>query len=98
MRKFERDFKLSIVRRIAVGQLRKAQACREYSLSPSVLDRWCAQYEKKGEEAFKNGGGSPMESADEKIKALENSLGRAHLEIEFLKEALSKKVLPPEKR
>ena len=89
-RKFDREFKLDIARRIVRGELRKAQACREYDLCSSVVDRWCAQYERSGEEAFADGGNRII-GAEARIKALETSLGRAHLEIEFLKEALSKK-------
>jgi hypothetical protein len=55
------------------------------------LDRWCAQYKARGEEAFVRSDSGALD-AQARIKSLENSLGRAHLEIEFLKEALSKKV------
>ena len=89
-RRFEREFKLEIARRIASGEVSKAQACREHDLSPSVLDRWCAQYKAKGDEAFPRSDSGAVD-AQARIRALENSLGRAHLEIEFLKEALSKK-------
>jgi transposase-like protein len=89
-RRHSREFKLGIVRQIAGGEMSKAQACREHNLSPSMLDRWCDQYRAKGEDAFpRSEAGAP--DAQGRIRALENSLGRAHLEIEFLKEALSKK-------
>ena len=85
-RRFTREFKLGVVRQIDLGLKTKAQTCREHGLSPSLLDRWCEKVKEKGEAAFKD----PKEpSPEQRIKELEASLGRAHLELEFMKEALS---------
>ena len=47
-----REFKLDVVRQIASGQKRPAQACREYGLADSVLSRWRKEYQERGEAAF----------------------------------------------
>ena len=84
-RSFSREFKLSVCEKVKLGQQTKSSACREHSLSPSLLDRWMAQYESKGHGAF--GEDAPVD-LERRVKELEASLGRAHLENEFLKEAL----------
>jgi len=86
-RTFTREFKLDLCRRIDQGLISKTSACREYGLSNGLLDRWVEQFKVKGEGAFE--AGSPVDP-QQRIKELEASLGRAHLENEFLKEALGK--------
>ena len=90
-RSFSREFKLSVCEKVKLGQQTKSAACREHSLSPSLLDRWMAQYESKGHSAFGENGPVDLEK---RVKELEASLGRAHLENEFLKEALGKLGIP----
>lgn len=90
-RTFTREFKLELCQKVKLGQISKTGACREHSLSPSLLDRWMAQFEAKGQGAFTEGG--PIDP-DRRIKELEASLGRAHLENEFLREALGKLGIP----
>lgn len=51
-RTFSREFKLGVVREIAAGSKRPAQACREYQIAESLLLRWRREYEERGEEAF----------------------------------------------
>jgi transposase len=94
-RSFSREFKLDVCQKVQLGQVTKAGACREHSLSPSLLDRWMAQYEAKGSSAFAET--APVDLA-RKVKELEGSLGRAHLENEFLKEALGKLGVPVKRR
>jgi transposase len=89
-RTFSREFKLSLCEKVKLGQVSKSAACREHSLSPSLLDKWVSRYEEKGSSAFSE---SPAVDSDVRIRELEASLGRAHLENEFLREAL---VCPPE--
>lgn len=90
-RRFSREFKLSICQKIVSGSSTKSGSCREHGLSPSVLDRWLEQYSAKGDSAFK---GEPWRESSQapeaRIKELEASLGRAHLELEFMREALGK--------
>jgi transposase-like protein len=86
-RSHSREFKIDICERIQLGQLSKAAACREYSLAPSMLDRWCGKYAQKGQAGFS---ADTPESLELRVKQLEASLGRAHLENDFLKQALGK--------
>lgn len=90
-RTHSREFKIDLCERIKLGKISKSAACREHSLAPSMLDRWCAKYEEKGSAAFTENGPIDMEK---RVKELEASLGRAHLENEFLKEALGKLGIP----
>ena len=95
-RVYDREFKLQVVRQLASGEKRFAQLCREHGLGSSLLCRWREQYEPHGEQAW-----LPKEStasstdpdaevrvAEARIAALEGALGRAHLEIDFLRQCL----------
>lgn len=90
-RTFSREFKLELCEKVRLGQVTKSAACREHSLTPSLLDRWMSKYEAKGRSAFAED--SPVD-LERKVKELEASLGRAHLENEFLREALGKLGIP----
>lgn len=89
-RTFSREFKLSIVRQLATGQKRISQVCREHGLCQTLVRRWREQYEKDGENAWlsREAGGEGLE-ATARIAALEGALGRAHLEIDFLRHSLA---------
>jgi len=90
-RTFSQSFKIEICRQVESGELSKSKCCREHALSPSMLDRWILQYRAKGEEAFSGSDWRGVsQSSDARIRELESSLGRAHVEIEFLQEALGK--------
>lgn len=89
-RTFTREFKLDLCQKVRLGQLSKMAACREHALSPTLLDRWLDRYDREGLAAFSDKPVSP----DQRIKELEASLGRAHLENEFLREALGKLGIP----
>ena len=90
-RTFSREFKLELCQSVTLGQISQAQACREHALTPSLLARWLEKYDKKGQDAF-----MPDRPVDDRtrVKELEASLGRAHLENEFLREALGKLGIP----
>lgn len=90
-RTFTREFKLGVCQKVKLGQQSKSAACREHSLSPSLLDRWLTQYESKGQGAFNESGPVDLER---RVKELEASLGRSHLENEFLRDALGKLGIP----
>ena len=49
---YSREFKLQVVQSVECGQLRPAQACREYQLAESVLNRWRNEVRARGEAAF----------------------------------------------
>jgi transposase len=85
-----REFKLDVVRQIAMGQKRPAQACREYGLAESVLSRWRKEYQERGEAAF-----HPMQSEegttkDQRIAELEQFCGQLALENQVLKKTLQR--------
>ena len=90
-RTFTREFKLEVCQKVNLCQQSKSAACREHSLSPSLLDRWLTQYESKGQAAFNETGPVDLER---RVKELEASLGRSHLENEFLRDALGKLGIP----
>jgi transposase len=94
-RTFTKQFKLNICKQIADGTATKSQLIREHSLSPSVVDRWLAQYHAKGKDAFEGSHSRANQKASEaRIRELEAALGRAHLEIEFLRVVIEKKSSP----
>lgn len=94
-RTFTREFKLSLCEQVKLGKQTKSGACREHSLSPSLLDRWMVQYESKGHGAFSET--APVD-LERRVKELEASLGRSHLENEFLREALGKLGIPTKRQ
>ena len=97
-RTYSREFKLNLCRRVENQETTGNAVCREFGLSSGTWQRWIDQYRAKGEEAFQ---GQPWRSKEgevddtedglrARIKQLEASLGRAHLEVEFMREALGK--------
>ncbi len=90
-RQFSREFKFEVCRAADSGLVSKARLCREHALSGTLLDRWLEQFHAKGEDAF---AGKDWRQdtvlPQSRVRELESALGRAHLEIEFLKEALGK--------
>jgi len=82
-----REFKLDVVRQIASGQKRPAQACREYGLADSVLSRWRKEYQEHGEAAFLSQSGEST-TQEQRIAELERFCGQLALENQVLKKAL----------
>jgi len=94
-RSFTREFKLGVCQQAESGERSKSRLCREHALSPSMLDRWIEQFRAKGEEAFTGlGWRVASQTPEARVRELEASLGRAHLEIEFLQEAVGKLGVP----
>lgn len=88
-RTFSREFKLSVTRQLLTGEKRISQVCREHGLCQTLVRRWREQYEKDGENAWlapDTTAGGTGDAA--RIAALEGALGRAHLELDFLRQAL----------
>lgn len=87
-RTYTREFKLMVVKQVAQGEKRAAQVCREYDLASSVYDRWRAEYEKKGEQAFQ--GRLPISTltSEQRTVELERFCGQLALENDLLKKAL----------
>ena len=109
-RDYDHTFKLQVVRQLITGERTPSQICREHNLSSSSVHKWRQQYHDMGEGAWVNNvvtasapGGAASTPAgerakDDRIAALEAALGRAHLETEFLRQALAKKTGPPGRR
>ena len=88
-RTFSREFKLQVARQLVTGEKRLAQVCREHDLCQTLARRWREQYGQDGENAWLNQQPGPVApDAQARIAALEAALGRAHLENEFLRQAL----------
>lgn len=88
-RSFSREFKLQVVRQLVTGEKRISQVCREHDLCQTLVRRWREQYEQDGEHAWREAqSGHVAANAQARIAALEAALGRAHLENEFLRQAL----------
>jgi transposase len=86
-RMHSREFKLEVVRQVASGQKRPAQACREYGLADSVLSRWRREYQERGEAAFSSQSGEAP-TQEQRIAELERFCGQLALENRVLKKAL----------
>ena len=83
-RKFSTEFKRQVVEEYLSGVSTAAQLCRRHSISSGLLYHWRKQFIKNSFEAD-----SAKEAAlEERIGQLEQALGKAHLENEFLKKAL----------
>jgi transposase-like protein len=89
-RVFGREFKLQVARQLVNGEKRLSQLCREHGLCETLVRRWREQYEQLGENAWleTDEAGYVARDAEQRIADLEAALGRAHLEIEFLRHAL----------
>jgi transposase-like protein len=49
---YTREFKLKVARAVESGALRPAQACREYQIAASVMNRWHQKVRLRGADAF----------------------------------------------
>jgi transposase len=85
-----KEFKLDIVRQVATGQKRPAQACREYGLADSVLSRWRKEYQERGEAAFQPIQSEGATTQEQRILELEQFCGQLALENQVLKKTLQR--------
>lgn len=85
-----REFKLDIVRQVATGQKRPAQACREYGIAESVLSRWRKEYQERGEAAFQPTQTEGLTTQEQRIAELEQFCGQLALENQILKKTLQR--------
>jgi len=100
-RTHSREFKLQVARELLSGEKRISQVCRENDICETLARRWKEQYPSKGEDAFQpttTTGADEGSRLEARIRELEASLGRAHLENEFLRAVLSKKGSVPERK
>ena len=85
---YTREFKLKVVQAVESGELRPAQACREYQLAESVLARWRQEVRERGEAAFTPPAVSPTDAYEQRIAELERVCGQLAIENAALKKAL----------
>ncbi len=87
---YTREFKLKAVQAVKSGELRPAQACREYQLAESVLARWRQEVRERGEAAFTPPTVSPTDVYEQRIAELERVCGQLAIENAALKKALQR--------
>jgi transposase-like protein len=80
-RKFPRDFKVSVLRRLEDGDS-VGEIARFYSIDPNVLRRWRRDYERAPDSAFPGPGRRPGERG---IAELQRRIEQHAQEIDYLK-------------
>jgi transposase len=85
-RSFKSDFKRQVVEELLSEVSTPAQIVRKYEISSGLLYHWKKQYAKGG---FGNSA-SKDAAQEERVRQLEQMLGKAYLEIEILKKALQR--------
>ncbi len=89
---YTREFKLKAVQAVESGELRPAQACREYQLAESVLARWRQEVRERGEAAFTPPTVSPTDVYEQRIAELDSfgCVVNSPLRMSALKKALQR--------
>lgn len=92
-RKFRPEFKRQVVEELLSGISSPAQIARRHEISSGLLYHWKKQYAKGG---FAN---PPDQTAalEERVRQLEQLVGRLTLENEFLKKAVQRGLEPIKK-
>ena len=93
-RRFRPEFKRQVVEELLSGISSPAQIIRRYEISSSLLYHWKQQYAKG---AFEN---PPDQTAalEERVRQLEQLVGKLTLENEFLKKAVQRSLAPVQKK
>ncbi len=89
---YTREFKLNVVQAVESGELRPAQACREYHIAESVLSRWRQEVRLRGTQAAFTSSTTPSATSDyeTRIAELERVCGQLAVENAALKKALQR--------
>ena len=87
-KQYDPDFKRKVAREVEAGDKRPAQACREYSISASMLHRWRHEYKLHGEAAWADTEPDPTVALEQRVAQLERLAGQLALENAVLKKAL----------
>ena len=85
-RRFNREFKLQVLREIDTGKS-IAQAARQHEIHPNLITRWRSLRDKYSEEAFAGNGHTYKLEA--RVAELQRMVGRLTMENDFLKKALA---------
>ncbi len=88
-RTFSREFKLAVVRQVAVEEQRPAQVCREHGIAEGLLLRWRREVAERGEAAFAPPEATSTVALERKVAELERFCGQLALENAALKKGLS---------
>ena len=83
-RRFDREFKLGILRELEGKTL--VQVCKEHNLIQNVVSRWKKEYEKNPYESFSGKGNLWKEEA--KTAQYERLIGQLYAEITFYQDFL----------
>jgi transposase len=92
-RRFTVEFKRQVVEELLSGVSSPAQIIRCHDISSGLLYHWKAQYTKGRFDNPPNG----EAAQEERIRQLEQLVGRLTLENEFLKKAVQRSLAPPKK-
>jgi len=82
-KRYSREFKLEVVRRIQVTGQSQSEVARELGISPNTLSRWMRQYRDDKAEAFPGKGSQTSQAA--LIARLRRENERLRKERDFLK-------------
>lgn len=86
-RKFSPEFKTQIVLDIIGGNKSQAQVSREYDIHPQLIQGWKEEFLSRASDIFKDKR-EDKDKEKQKIKELENIIGRQTIELQFLKKTL----------
>ena len=92
-RRFRPEFKRQVIEELLSGISSPAQIMRRYEISSGLLYHWKKQY---AQGAFENPP-DQMAAMEERVRQLEQLVGKLTLENEFLKKAVQRSFEPPKK-
>jgi transposase len=84
-RRYPKEFKIEVVRRLESGEISLSELCRELGLSQQYVSKWKLEFSKKGTRAFP-GAGKKTKATDEAAE-LRKEIDRLKEENEILKKA-----------
>ena len=90
------EFKRKVVAEHLTGGKSIAELCRQYQVSEVTFRRWRQQHQEAQQAATQNQAEVARElaAAQRRIEDLEGALGRATLEVDFLKRCFKRAGLP----
>lgn len=86
-RKFDKDFKLRIVRLVLTGDRPVKEIAQEFDVLPKSIYYWVRQFRASPEEAFPGNGNLP--ASEQRLRDLERENARLRAEKAILKKALA---------
>jgi transposase-like protein len=92
-RSFSPEFRRQVIEELLSGVSTPAQICRRHEISSGLLYHWKKQYGR----GDLGSNGKREAALEERIRQLEQMLGKACLENEFLKRALQRALGPSRK-